>query len=146
MDKVVIYCDGSCSPNPGNGGWAAVLLAPGHKKRREISGAEVKTTNNRMEILAAVRALEQLTKPSDVTLYTDSRYLCDALAKRWIVKWQANGWLTTLKEPVKNQDLWEQVLALTAKHTVALKWLKGHADNTEINRCDELANAARRGL
>lgn len=144
---VHIYSDGSCSPNPGVGGWAAVLISPAHDHhRREISGAEAESTNNRMELTAAIRALRELKKPCKVTLHTDSRYLMDAFEKGWIARWQKNGWKTADRKPVLNADLWRELIGLAAQHQIAWVWVKGHADNEENNRCDELANAAREAL
>lgn len=144
---VHIYSDGSCSPNPGVGGWAAVLISPAHDhRRREICGAEADSTNNRMELTAAIRALQELKKPCKVTLHTDSRYLMDAFEKGWIARWQKNGWRTAGRKPVLNDDLWRQLIELAARHDISWVWVKGHADNVENNRCDELANAAREAL
>lgn len=141
---VAIYTDGGCSPNPGLGGWAAILVSPAHNNHtREISGSVPDTTNNRMELLAAIQALSELQKPCRVVLTTDSQYLKKAFTDRWLVKWQANGWRTSQKTPVINQDLWRELLRLTAIHAVEWKWVKGHADNPFNNRCDELVQLAR---
>ena len=137
--SVAIYTDGACRGNPGPGGWGAVLLYGGH--RREISGAAPRTTNNRMELTAAIRALEALTRPSQVTLYTDSTYLKDGIT-RWLPNWKARGWRTAAKAPVKNRDLWEALDALTGSHDVSWHWVKAHAGNTENERADTLARAA----
>lgn len=137
MLNVVIYTDGACSKNPGVGGWATILMFGEH--RRELSGAELLTTNNRMELMAAIKALKALKMPCNVELYSDSAYLCNAFNELWLLNWKRNGWLTKNKKPVENQDLWQELLRLTDIHNV--KWLKvkGHADNEFNNRCDELA-------
>jgi ribonuclease HI len=139
--KVTIYCDGGCRPNPGNGGWGAILRCNGREK--ELSGAEADTTNNRMELTAVTRALEALKEPCDVTIVTDSEYLANAFRQKWIDKWKRNGWKTAAKEPVKNKDLWVALDALIATHTVHWTWTKGHAGHAENERCDELATDAR---
>ena len=136
---VAIYTDGACRGNPGPGGWGAVLLYGGH--RREISGAAAQTTNNRMELTAAIRALEALTRPSAVDLYTDSTYLKDGIT-RWLPNWKASGWRTAAKTPVKNRDLWETLDALVGRHDVTWHWVRGHAGNAENERADTLARAA----
>ena len=136
---VAIYTDGACRGNPGPGGWGAVLLYGGH--RREISGAAAQTTNNRMELTAAIRALEALTRPSAVDLYTDSTYLKDGIT-RWLPNWKARGWRTAAKTPVKNRDLWETLDALVGRHDVTWHWVRGHAGNAENERADTLARAA----
>ncbi|MGE5594862.1 MAG: ribonuclease HI [Hyphomicrobiales bacterium] len=141
---VHIYCDGACSPNPGWGGWGAVLIAPEHGGyRRELSGAEPNTTNNRMELTGALMALRALKRPSRVVVHTDSLYLKNAFEKRWLHSWQRNGWVTSSKTAVLNQDLWQELLALTAMHEVTWTWVPGHSTDAENNRCDELAVAAR---
>ena len=137
--SVAIYTDGACSGNPGPGGWGAVLLSRGH--RRELSGAAPDTTNNRMELTAAIRALEALTRPSQVALYTDSTYLRDGIT-RWLPNWKARGWRTAAKSPVKNRDLWEALDALAHRHDVTWHWVKAHAGNPENERADTLARAA----
>ena len=134
MKKVVIYTDGACSGNPGPGGYGAVLLYGKHRK--EISGGEKATTNQRMELLAAVAALEELKEPCQVELYSDSAYLVNAFNQRWYVKWQQNGWLNSKKEPVQNRDLWTKLLALAEKHRIEWIKVKGHADDELNNRCD----------
>jgi ribonuclease HI len=141
---VTIYTDGACSGNPGPGGWGAVLILGEHMK--ELSGGEVDTTNNRMELLAAIRALEALKRPCRVTLYSDSAYLVNAFEKRWIDGWQRNGWKNSQKKPVENQDLWLHLIALTSIHNVGFVKVKGHADNQWNNRCDQLAVAARENI
>ena len=139
---VTVYTDGACSGNPGPGGWGAILRYGPHEK--EISGGEAETTNNRMELTAAIRALEALTEPCTVELYTDSRYLADALEKGWVYKWRQNGWRKPDKKPALNVDLWERLLALLETHEVRLHWVRGHADNACNNRCDALAVAESR--
>lgn len=144
QETVDIHTDGACSPNPGVGGWAAILTAPGKgAKTREISGGERRTTNNRMELTAAIRALEALKRPCVVNLCTDSQYLRNAFTQGWLDKWQRNGWKTASKKPVENQDLWLRLLELTAIHTVKWLWVRGHADDPLNERCDQLAVAAR---
>lgn len=140
MKQVVIYTDGACSGNPGPGGYGAVLLYGEHQK--EISGGEKATTNQRMELQAAVAALEQLKEPCRVKLHSDSAYLINAFKQRWFVKWQQNGWLNSKKEPVQNRDLWEKLLLLTEKHDIEWVKVKGHADDALNNRCDQLAREA----
>lgn len=137
---IEIYTDGGCEPNPGPGAYAAVLLHP--KKRLEISGGFRKTTNNRMEILAAIAGLEKLHQPCRVTVYSDSQYLVNAITEGWAKRWKTNGWWLSKTERAKNIDLWDRLLALCDKHTVEFKWLKGHAGNQENERCDQLAAVA----
>ena len=139
MKQISIYTDGACSGNPGPGGWAAILLYGGHKK--ELSGGAPETTNNRMELMGAIAGLEALSEPCAVDLYTDSRYIVDAVTKRWVYAWRAKGWVKSNKEPAKNPDLWERLLGLMETHKVSYHWVKGHADNEYNNRCDELAVA-----
>ena len=136
---VAIYTDGACRGNPGPGGWGAVLLYGEH--RREISGASADTTNNRMELTAAIRALEALNRRSDVALYTDSTYVKDGIT-RWLPGWKARGWRTASKSPVKNRDLWEALDALVQRHDVSWHWVRGHAGNPENERADALAREA----
>ena len=138
---VAIYTDGACSGNPGPGGWGAVLLYGEH--RREISGASADTTNNRMELTAAIRALEALKRPTDVALYTDSTYVKDGIT-RWLPGWKAKGWRTASKSPVKNRDLWEALDALVQRHDVSWHWVRGHAGNAENERADTLAREAQK--
>lgn len=135
--EVIIYTDGACSGNPGPGGWAAILMYGEHVK--EISGGHPMTTNNRMELTAAVEALRRLKRPCRVTLYSDSAYLVNAFEQGWLEKWQRNGWLNSRKEPVENRDLWEALLELTRRHEVRFRKVKGHHDNVWNNRCDALA-------
>lgn len=137
---VEIYTDGACSGNPGNGGWAAVLLFKG--KEKEIYGFEQLTTNNRMELMAAIEALKVLKYPCQVRLYSDSAYLVNAFNNGWLTKWQRNGWLNSRKDSVENRDLWEKLLELSSIHDIIWIKVKGHADNKYNNRCDELAVAA----
>lgn len=137
MPQVEIYTDGACSGNPGPGGWGAILMAQGHKK--EISGGEKVTTNNRMELSAVIFALEKLKKPCDVKIYSDSAYVVNAFNQNWIAGWQRNGWRNSAKAPVANTDLWQKLIELTKVHKVEFIKVKGHADNEFNNRCDELA-------
>lgn len=136
---VEVATDGACKGNPGPGGWGAVLRWNGHEK--ELSGAERDTTNNRMELTAAIRALEALKKPSDVTLSTDSRYVLDGLTK-WIHGWLRNGWKTADRKPVKNADLWQQLLDAAAPHKVKWVWVRGHNGHPDNERADKLASDA----
>jgi ribonuclease HI len=134
---VEIYTDGACSPNPGPGGWGAVLRYGGHE--RDLYGPDPgPTTNNRMELMAAIQALETLTRPSVVRLYTDSAYVRNGVLS-WIAKWKRNGWLTSGKEPVKNADLWLRLEAATSRHEVEWHWVKGHAGHPDNERADRLA-------
>ena len=139
LPHVEIATDGACKGNPGPGGWGALLRANGVEK--ELSGSEPATTNNRMEMMAAIRALEALKKPAHVTLSTDSRYVMDGLTK-WIKGWQRNGWRTAAREPVKNADLWQALLAASAPHRIDWVWVKGHAGHPDNERADRLASAA----
>lgn len=140
MKEVQIYTDGACRGNPGPGGWGAILVFGEHKK--ELSGGEPSTTNNRMELLAAIYALEQLKYPCAVTLTTDSKYLCDAIIKGWATQWKRNGWRRSNKEPAANPDLWERLLGLLAIHKVEFVWVKGHNGHPFNERCDEMATKA----
>jgi len=133
---VTIHTDGGCAGNPGPGGWAAVLRFGSHV--REISGGEPATTNNRMELQAAISALSALTRVCEVRLFTDSAYVRNGITK-WIQGWKAKGWRTTERQPVKNEDLWRQLDELAARHRIEWHWLKGHAGHTDNERCDELA-------
>jgi ribonuclease HI len=134
-----IFTDGACSGNPGPGGWGAILRSGAHEK--EISGGEKQTTNNRMEMMAAIRALQSLKQPSAVTIHTDSRYLMDG-ATQWMRKWKANGWKTADKKPVKNEDLWRALEEAASPHEVKWRWVKGHSDHVENARADALARGA----
>ncbi|MDN5362840.1 MAG: ribonuclease [Moorella sp. (in: firmicutes)] len=140
MKQVTIYTDGACSGNPGPGGWGAVLIYG--DKRKELSGAEPQTTNQRMELTAAIEGLKALKEPCQVRLHSDSAYLINAFRQGWLKRWQRNGWQTINKKPVENQDLWQELLQLTAQHRVEWVKVRGHSDNAENNRCDELARAA----
>ncbi len=140
MKQLKIYTDGACSGNPGKGGWGAVLIYGKHQE--EISGYDPSTTNNRMEMLAAIKALERLKEPCKVDLYSDSSYMVNAFNQNWIANWQKNGWRTASKKPVLNQDLWERLLALTSTHKVAFHKVKGHSTDELNNRCDYLATTA----
>ena len=140
MKKVTIYTDGACSGNPGPGGWAAVLRYK--ETEREISGAETMTTNNRMELMAAIRALKLLKEPCAVALHTDSAYLHRAFEEKWIERWVVKDWKTASKKPVENRDLWEELIKLTQTHEVSFIKVKGHSDDEYNNRCDKLAREA----
>ena len=140
MPRVTIYTDGACSGNPGPGGWAAVLIAGEHKK--EISGGSKETTNNIMELTAIIEALKALKTECDVDLYSDSAYCVNAFTQGWVYNWMKNGWKTSNKEAVKNQELWQELYNLTKKHNVTFNKVKGHSDVELNNRCDELARKA----
>ena len=140
---VTIFTDGGCKPNPGPGGWAALLRCPDLKLKKELSGYEPDTTNNRMELTAVTRALQTLKLPCTVTVVTDSEYLANAFRQGWLAKWKRNGWKTASKEPVKNQDLWCALDESLAQHTVHWEWTRGHVGHPENERCDELATMAR---
>jgi ribonuclease HI len=140
---VEIYTDGACRGNPGPGGWAAVLSSAGREK--EISGAQPQTTNNRMELQAVIAALQALTRPVDVQLYTDSQYVRRGILE-WLPQWKARGWRTADKKPVKNQDLWQLLEAAAARHRIEWHWIRGHSGIPGNERCDALANAAIDGL
>ena len=142
MKIVEIYTDGACSGNPGPGGYGAVLLYFAKDMRKEISAGFKLTTNNRMELLAAIEALSLLKEPCQVKLYSDSKYLVDAVRLRWVYKWQAKNWMRNKTDPAINVDLWERLLPLLKTHDVEFLWVKGHANNVENERCDELARAA----
>ena len=136
--EVTIYTDGACSGNPGPGGWGAILISGAHRK--EMCGGEDETTNNRMELTAAIEALEALKRPSRVILYTDSTYVRDGITK-WINGWRRNGWRTAAKKPVKNAELWQRLDAAGARHEIDWRWVKGHAGHPENERADELARS-----
>lgn len=142
MKNVAIYTDGACSGNPGPGGWGAVLIYGKH--RRELSGGEAATTNNRMELTAVIAALEALSEPCVVELYSDSKYVVEALQKGWAKGWKARGWVKPDKKPALNADLWQRLLELCEVHEVRPHWVKGHAENEHNNRCDQLAVAESR--
>lgn len=136
---VEIFCDGACSGNPGPGGYGSILRYNGHEK--EISGGEKLTTNNRMELTAAIEALRLLTRPCRIRITTDSQYLVKGITE-WIGGWQRKGWQNSKKEPVVNRDLWEELLKLTSKHNIDWQWVRGHAGHVENERCDQLARNA----
>jgi len=140
LKEIDIYTDGACSGNPGPGGWGVVLIYQENKK--ELSGYQPETTNNRMELFAAIQGLSALKESCVVNLYSDSSYLVNAFEKHWIEKWQRNGWKTSTKSPVENQDLWKLLLIHVRKHQVRFIKVKGHSDNQYNNRCDEMAVAA----
>ena len=140
MKEIDIYTDGACSGNPGPGGWGVVLIYQENKK--ELSGYQPETTNNRMELFAVIQGLSALKESCAVNLYSDSSYLVNAFEKHWIEKWQRNGWKTSTKSPVENQDLWKLLLIHVRKHQVRFIKVKGHSDNQYNNRCDEMAVAA----
>lgn len=137
MKVVDIYTDGACSGNPGLGGYCAILLYKGVEKI--VSGSEKDTTNNRMELIAAIKGLECLKEPCQVNLYSDSQYLVDAFNQNWLISWQMNGWKSANKKEVKNIDLWEKLLEYSSKHKITFIKVKGHADNEYNNRCDKIA-------
>jgi len=137
MKKVEIFTDGACSGNPGPGGYGVILNFNGIEK--ELSQGYKKTTNNRMELLAIIVGLETLKEPCEVDLYSDSRYIVDAITKGWAVRWQKNRWMRNKKDPAKNVDLWQRLLPLLDKHKVNFNWVKGHAGHAENERCDKLA-------
>lgn len=139
MKHVEIYTDGACSGNPGPGGWAAILLY--REREKPASGGEPATTNNRMELTAAIEGLKLLNQPCSVTLYSDSSYMIDALTKGWLERWRINLWKTAGKDDVKNRDLWEELVALSTQHSIEWRKVKGHSDNEYNNRCDALARA-----
>ncbi len=139
MKHVDIYTDGACRGNPGRGGWGAILVCDGREK--ELSGGEAATTNNRMELTAAIRALEALKVPCEVTLTSDSKYLTDAVNLGWLTSWRTRGWKKSDKTPVLNIDLWEKLLTLLGKHNVTFIWVRGHDGHPYNERCDRLATA-----
>ena len=139
MKEIIMYTDGACSYNPGPGGWGVVLKYGEYEK--ELSGFSEETTNNRMEIFAAIQGLRALKEPCSITLFSDSAYLINAFQKGWIRNWQRNGWRNASKQPVENQDLWNQLLLSIGQHQIQWVKVKGHADNPYNNRCDQLARA-----
>jgi ribonuclease HI len=139
MKRVEIFTDGACKGNPGPGGWGALLRMGRHEK--ELSGSDPATTNNRMELTAAIRALEALVEPCEVVLHSDSKYVLDGIGK-WVEGWKRNGWKTASKKPVKNADLWHELIAAALPHTVEWVWVKGHDGHVENERVDQLACAA----
>ncbi len=142
-DAVEIWTDGGCKPNPGPGGWAAILRYRGHEK--ELSASEPATTNNRMELTAAAAALESLTRPSRVVLHTDSEYLRNGIT-RWHAGWVRKNWRSATGDPVKNMDLWRRILDAAKPHTIEWRWVRGHSGDAMNERADQLATAARRSL
>jgi ribonuclease HI len=139
LTKVEMFTDGACKGNPGPGGWGVIVRAGGREK--ELSGGESPSTNNRMELLAAIRGLESLTRPCRVALYTDSNYVRDGITK-WVHNWQRNGWRTADRKPVKNAELWQELINAAAPHRVEWHWVKGHSGHPENDRADALACAA----
>lgn len=140
--EVTIHTDGACIGNPGPGGYGVILDHRG--RRRELSGGYSLTTNNRMELLAAIVGLEALTRPCQVTLYSDSRYVVDAVSKGWATKWRSNGWMRNKREPAVNPDLWDRLLGLLEQYPTDFRWVRGHSGNADNDRCDALARAAAR--
>ena len=138
--KYTIYTDGACSGNPGPGGWGAVIF-DNENKQKNISGSEENTTNNRMELSAAIMALEEVNMNSEITIFTDSTYVKNGITE-WVLKWKENGWKNSNKEPVKNKDLWEKLVNLCEQNTINWKWVKAHASNKYNNLADELATKA----
>ncbi len=139
MKRVEIFTDGACKGNPGPGGWGALLRLGRHEK--QLSGSEPQTTNNRMEMTAAIRALEALIEPCEVELHTDSRYLIDGITK-WVAGWQKRGWVNASRKPVRNEDLWHELIAVAARHKVHWHWVRGHSGHAENERVDRLASDA----
>ena len=136
---VVIYTDGACSGNPGPGGWGSVLMYNGH--RRELSGGDAETTNNRMELMAVIQALETLKRPCDVIIHTDSTYVMKGMTE-WLTQWKTRNWKTAAKKPVKNVELWQRLEQAIGRHSVRWRWVKGHSGVPENERADELARLA----
>lgn len=143
LKTIDLFTDGACSGNPGRGGYGVVLKYKGHTK--ELSEGFLLTTNNRMEILAVIKGLEALNETCNVSVYSDSKYVIDAITKGWVYKWEASGWMRNKKDPAVNVDLWEQLLVLLDEHNVEFHWVKGHAGHPENERCDRLAVAAAAG-
>lgn len=137
MKEIAIYTDGACSGNPGPGGWGTILMYNEHKK--EMSGGEANTTNNRMELTAVIKGLEALKEKCKVTVYSDSKYVVDGIEKGWARSWKSKGWIKSDKKPAVNTELWDKLLSLTDNHDTNFVWVKGHAENKYNNRCDELA-------
>ena len=140
VKRVIIHTDGACKGNPGPGAYAAVLVCGRHRK--ELSAGFRLTTNNRMELHAVIAALELLSEPCEVEVHSDSKYVVQAVREKWLDGWKRRGWVTSDKKPVKNQDLWQRLIAAMGSHTIDWHWLKGHAGHKENERCDELANLA----
>lgn len=144
---VLLYSDGACSPNPGTGGWGVVLVAPRHEgQRKELSGAEFNTTNNRMELMAVIEGLRAVKRPSRVRIITDSLYVKKAFTEGWLKNWIAGGWRTAGKKAVKNVELWQELMKEMEIHDIEWAWVRGHAETPENNRADELAVEARKRL
>ena len=139
MKQVDIFTDGACKGNPGPGGWGALLRMGAHEK--ELSGGDPATTNNRMEMMAVIRGLKSLIEPCQVTVHSDSRYVIDGMTK-WIHGWQKKGWISASKKPVRNEDLWHELIAAAAPHTITWQWVRGHSGHVENERVDKLACAA----
>lgn len=139
MKQVEIFTDGACSGNPGPGGWGAILRYNGHEK--ELSGGEQLTTNNRMELIAVIEALKALKEPCEVTLTSDSKYVCDAIKLGWAKKWKSNNWIKSDRSKAKNPELWDELLTLLEKHRMKINWVRGHNGHPENERCDRLAVA-----
>ena len=140
-DEVILYADGACSGNPGPGGWGVILKHVSTGRTKEFSGGEKQTTNNRMELMAVISGLEAITKPSKVTVVTDSQYVVKGMTE-WIGNWIVKNWRTANKKPVKNVELWQRLLELGCKHKVSWQWIAGHAGHPENERCDKMAVAA----
>ena len=139
MKEVELFADGACSGNPGPGGWGTILRYKGHEK--ELSGGEAKTTNNRMELIAVIEGLKALKEPCEVTITSDSQYVCNGITKGWAEKWQKNNWIKSDKTKAKNPELWDELLSLLKKHKARVVWVKGHNGHPENERCDKLATA-----
>jgi ribonuclease HI len=146
LTHIDLYTDGACSGNPGPGGWGAILVCADPPARKELSGGEAHTTNNRMEIMAVIAGLEELNRPCEVAITTDSQYVHNAFVKGWIDAWQRRGWKTAGKKPVKNRDLWERLLQVLEPHRVTWHWIRGHSDHPENEAADRLAVAAREDI
>lgn len=144
--RVTVYSDGACSGNPGPGGWGAILVCENPPARKELSGGEANTTNNRMEIMGILSSVRLLKRPCVLTIVTDSRYVVDTFEKGWLSRWVKNGWRTADKKPVKNEDLWRAMLEVLAPHEVSWRWIRGHNGHPENERCDALAVAARQRI
>ena len=145
MKKITLYTDGACRGNPGNGGYGSILEyvdAGGQLHRRELSAGYRQTTNNRMELLAVIKGLEELKTGCEVTVFSDSKYIVDAFGKGWVAAWQKNNWIRGKNEEVKNQDLWKRLLKLMQEHKVEYRWVRGHNGHPQNERCDEIATAA----
>lgn len=145
MKSIILYTDGACSGNPGPGGWGSILFytdSEGKEHKLELSGSEPDTTNNRMELTAVIEGIKKLKSPCDISVYSDSQYVCNAINKGWLFGWQKKGWVNSAKEPVKNIDLWKLYLSVAQPHSIKFINVKGHSDNVYNNRCDELARAA----